>query len=490
MSWASADLLAARGKLGRRWLDELSPKQRGFYDDPAKTKGALAGRRGGKTWVCSVGLYDSARTHARSLNPYICLSSVSARRIMWPVLQEQNERYAWGLKFDHHELVATLPENGSQIFCVGGDNARKVEALRGGKYGRVVIDEAASFPGDLLSYLVDDVLEAALMDLDGDLWMVGSPNAACAGAFYDLTTGENPDIAKIPTHTWTVLDNPYLAHAAEWILRLLEKKKWTKDHPTYRREYLAQWVRDLTWLVFRYSASSHLIEVVPELSRAVLGIDLGASAREPTTAFSVNGWAKHSKTVYCVHASKAAMVGVTPIAEEAKRLMERHPYITHIVVDHGGLGSGYIEEMRTRWQLPVREAQKRDKRGYIELANDALDAGQVKFLKHATRPLQDELKLLQWDEDRKEYDDRFADHCADSWLYAWRDCYGWAEKDAPPAASIPGTPEWLLEQQRKAKEQAKREAAERERKRVSKPGWWRQWARGLMPTIAKTLLAA
>jgi len=126
------DLLRANLRSAGRYLADLFPQQRAFFADPAKTKAAVCGRRAGKTWVTAVGLYESALRNPRSLNPYICLSSVSARRIMWPVLEEFNDRYKLGMKMHSHELIAELP-NGSSVFCVGGDDARKVEALRGGK---------------------------------------------------------------------------------------------------------------------------------------------------------------------------------------------------------------------------------------------------------------------------------------------------------------------------------------------------------------------
>jgi hypothetical protein len=82
---------------------------------------------------------------------------------MWPVLKAFDERYRLGMRFHDQELIAELPENGSQIFCVGGDDSRKVEALRGPKLGRAVVDEYGSFGRQLGRYLIEDVLDAALI---------------------------------------------------------------------------------------------------------------------------------------------------------------------------------------------------------------------------------------------------------------------------------------------------------------------------------------
>lgn len=452
----SARLLAARKRAsGGGWLSDLFPKQRAFFDDPAKVKAAVAGRRGGKTWVDAAGLYEAARKHPLSLNPYICLSGVSARRIMWPVLKAFNDRYKLGMRLHDHELIAELPANGAQIFCVGGDDMRKVEALRGGKYGRVVVDEAGSFGRQLLRYLCDDVLDAALLDLDGDMWLTGSPNAACVGHFYDVTTGANPNVAKVATHSWNVLDNTHIPHAATWLERKREDKHWTIENPVYRREYLGHWVRDTSSLVFRFDRARHMVSALPETTRGVIGVDIGASEKVPSTAFVANLWAKFNKTVYTAKASKHADMNPGDAAEELQRLFAQFPQIHHAVADRGGLGGGYISEWTKRWGLRVIEAEKRDKKGYVELLNGELDAGRVKILdSDATKSLVDELELLQWDEDRKDYDDRFADHCADAWLYGWRECFAWGEGQAPAEGPAPGTSEYEMARAAASKERA------------------------------------
>lgn len=475
------DLLRDRLRAkGRDPVCGLFPKQRAFFDDTSKLKAAVCGRRAGKTESCAAGLYEAGRRHPKSLNPYVSLSQVSARRIMWPVLSNMNDRYRLGMRMDTNTLTATL-ENGSQIFCVGGDDHRKVEALRGAPYPRVVIDEAGSFPRTLLRYLCEDVLDAALMDHDGDMWLVGTPNAACVGHFYDLTTGKNPDVAKIPTHHWTVLDNPYIPHAGDWLSRKRETKKWSLDHPVYQREYMGLWVRDTSSLVFRFNRTKHLIapHLIPTAIRGALGVDLGTSEQVRSMAFVANFWAKYDRKVYTLLARKHA--GMTPQTggDELARIVGLNPSIDTVVVDEGGLGKGYADDWRVRaaneWSAPARTfpaikpAQKRDKLAYVEFLNGELDRqGLMVADCEETRPLLEEIELLQWNEDRTGYDERFLDHAADGWLYGWRECYAWAESTAPQGEPAPGSPEWVARQAAMAKEKAIREAqrrAARENKR-------------------------
>lgn len=459
---STADLLRAHDRLKRprRWLEGLFPKQRAFFEDPAKEKAALGGRRGGKTWVSTVGLYDKARA-VQCMCPYIALSGVQARRICWPVIKAINTRYELGLKLNDHEMIAEVPETGSQIFLVGGDDMRKVEALRGGKYGRVVVDEPGSFPKTLLRYLCEDVLDAALLDLDGDLWLVGSPNAACVGHFYDLTTGANPEVEKIPTHHWTVLDNPNIPHAADWLRRKREKKKWAPDHPVYLREYMAQWVRDTNSLVFRFDRARHLVDSVPAGLSGVVGVDLGSSAKVESMAFVTQLWEKYSKVVYTRRATKHKDMNPADAGDHLKKLFAEFPEIRHAVVDEGGLGKGYTSQWRSRENIPCIPAEKKERNAYIEFLNGALDDDLVKLLAgEETKPLLDEIELAQWDEDRKDIDDRFLSHAIDAWLYGWRDCYAWGQKPKEPDGPTVGTPEYANHQaallkERKLQQQAK-----------------------------------
>lgn len=452
---AEIDALAALRRLadmsrGATLIAGLSPKQREFFDDPAKVKAGLGGRRAGKTWMDVVGLYDAARRFDGVLVPYIGLSAVSARRILWPILTEVNTKARLGMKLDEHRLIAKLPENGSEIFLVGGDEKPKIEALRGPKYPRAVVDECGSFPKALLRYLCEDVLQPALMDMNGDLWLTGSPNAACAGYFHDVTTGakandKDDPIPKISTHHWTVLDNPYIPHAAAWLENLKRERGWTDETPRFRREYLAHWVRDELSLVFRFDRARHLISpeqfarLAADIVAGAIGIDLGTSAVVKSMAFVVNLWAKANRTVYTPFASKHAGMNALDAGDQLWKLAGRFPKVRTARVDEGGLGKGYSDLWRKRaqaeWEREQRRfpgivaADKRDKMAHVELMNAELDRGRLLIVDcPETLPLVEEIELLQWNDERDDFDPRFEDHATDGWLYGWRDCYAYNEK--------------------------------------------------------------
>lgn len=425
-----------RHALRSRYRTDLFPKQRAFFDDTAKTKAAVCSRRAGKTWDCCAGLYEACVQVPGSTSLYIALTGKSARNILWPILVAFNARYGLGLQLNHNQLIATAP-NGSKILLTGADQLRKVEALRGQAYRRVVIDEAQAFARSLLQYLLDDVLEACLLDLDGDVWLVGTPNAACSGHFYDLTTGRNPKVAAIPTYSWTVVDNPHMPHATDWLASVRTKHRWTEDHPTYKREYLGLWVRDASSLVFRFDRVKHMVAEAPELDASVGGADIGTAEHERTTALVKGGWARRNRTTYVTFAKKYAALNPTSMAEEMQRVDA-----VQWVLDEGGLGKGYGDEFRKRQHMRVKAATKQNKAAYIEHCNGELDGGRLLFLAGHTDELVEELELLQWDEDRKAYDPSFADHAADAMLYMWRECWSFNEREPDKTAPPPGSPEW------------------------------------------------
>jgi hypothetical protein len=123
---------------------------------------------------------------------------------------------------------------------MGADQANWKERLRGVKLSRAVIDEAGAFRSDLKS-LIDDVLTPTLMDLNGDLMMVGTPGPITNGYFYDVT---EKGLYGYSTHRWSVLDNPHLPNARQFIEEIKERNGWSDTNPTYLREWCGQWVQD------------------------------------------------------------------------------------------------------------------------------------------------------------------------------------------------------------------------------------------------------
>ena len=222
-------------ELGHRtfkWRNDLFDYQLGFIDDESQIKTALCSRRSGKTYASCYYLLEEASRYPDIICAYIALTRRSAKRLMWTELKRADRKYMLNIKFNNAELVAEL-KNGSQIILAGADDEAEVDKLRGSAYRLVIIDEAASF-GPHLSVLIEEVLEPALVDHNGTLAMIGTPAAHCSGIFYEATTGIRPEYSK---HSWTIMENPHIPHAEEWLDRRRKQKRWTDDNPIYQREW-------------------------------------------------------------------------------------------------------------------------------------------------------------------------------------------------------------------------------------------------------------
>lgn len=433
------------------YLCDLFPQQRRFVEDAARHKAALCSRRAGKTHAAIAKLVKTAQEHAGVTVVYLALTRQSAKRLAWRPLIGFNERYGLGLDFHHSDLEARLP-NGSVIIIAGADDVRRIERLRGDKYKLVIIDEAASFRPSILATLIREIIRPALMDLQGQLVLMGTPGAACVGPFYDATTG-NEDGWSV--HRWTVLDNPHIPHAADEMAAEQKRNKWADDHPILMREWKGQWVRDLGSLVYPYDVQRNHVDRLPSLPPSgwhyILGIDFGVT---DATACVVVAWHEQDPTVYVVESEQRTGVIPSEAAAWVKQLQSRYDF-DRIVGDVGGLGKAFAEEMRRRHAIPVHAAQKSDKRGAQELMAGDMKSGLVRVVGRANAELCEEWSILQWNADRTAEDERFANHLSDAALYAWREAKGWAAEVPPPKRETLTEDEKmarLLEEEREAEE--------------------------------------
>ena len=406
---------------------------------------AFCSRRSGKT----VGFLRKWRAVSAAkpgfMTPYVGLTRMSAKNIIWPVVKRMNRQLGWGLRFNETELRATDP-NGSELYVLGANAAEEIDKLRGIPVPLVGVDEAQSFRDTVLTELLDDVVGPGLADLEGSQWVMGTPGLVPAGYFYRATTGQIPGYE---VHAWTYLDNPHLpldlpgrplltadekrvrreAFLAKW----LADRGYGDDHPTYQREWLGRWHRDTSAAVYAFNRDTHLDSLPADYWTRrsewvhVIGIDYGYVDSTAWCVLAFRGYGA-DKTVWVVESF--ARPGLTPSqgADETHRLAEQ--YEAAIVVgDSGGLGKAYIEEARLRHALPIESADKLGKRAHIEHLNGDLRASppRLRIVGDSNRQLCDELEVLQWDlrypEDDPRWhtreDARFSNHLPDALLYAW-----------------------------------------------------------------------
>jgi len=230
-------------------------EQKAFINDDSRLKTALCSRRAGKTVGCAADLLYSAKNKSGIVNLYITLSRKNAKRIIWKDLLRINRIFQLGGHVDNTELTITFTHDDgdeSIIYIAGAKDKEEIEKFRGLALYKVYIDECQSFR-PFIKELIDDIIEPTLLDYDGYLILIGTPGPLCAGYFYECCQSDGWS-----HHKWTMKSNPHIQTKSnmtvEAILARIRKRKGiTEDDPTYRREYLGEWVHDSDSLVYKYS---------------------------------------------------------------------------------------------------------------------------------------------------------------------------------------------------------------------------------------------
>lgn len=395
-------------------LNSLFKEQVDFLLDPAQFKTACCTRRAGKTYVASAALLYTCLKNENVNCVYIGLSRFTAKRLMWPQLMIFNKKYNLNFKTNLQELSVTL-ENGSTIYLVGANDQTSCENLRGDKYKLIILDEAASFRRHI-DNLIDAIITPALLDLRGTLALIGTPGPLLNGAFYNACHKIKP-YANYSNHRWSLLNNPHIRDAAGWLKNYRESTGISENNPIYQREWMGEWVKANDHFVYQIK-DKNIIDppAKSDLMYYILGVDLGY---DDATAISVIGYTPQSPVCHVVSTFKKSGMNVTAVIEEVRRFYRLYKPVS-VVADTGGLGKAIVEEMKQRYDLPIKPAVKKNKYEYIELMNS--DLFENKLMIYSTElDLIEEMQNLQWDAAKREISDRFEDHLCDATLYAWRE---------------------------------------------------------------------
>ncbi len=452
-------------------------------------------RRSGKSHgMTSLALWWG-ETHPGARILIISLTLKSTKENFWSGapggIIKQNHVHGLNLKFNHTDNV-WIHENGSRGRLAGAETVADIERLRGAaaEADIALVDECKSFAPELLNELIRDVLEPGLMTRDGILVLGGTPGSIPLGTFYEATDVRARTDAGVPTcvpvdeedgpayadiegkddlwrlHTWTIQDNT--AAPAQWRRALGNKRRqgWGDDHPTWRREYLGEWVTDATDLVYSFAAHKHKEEHVTWRPgkkdktnpsglpmdegpwRFVLGIDLGYV---DDSAFVLAAYSESLKELRHVYDFKAPGMTVDTFFDEVFNVIERFGRPDAIVADTAGGGSKMlIETLNQRYGLGIEPAKKTEKQDHIELVNSDFASGRIKIIPGSD--LAHELSGLQWDLSRESKmvlartgrlreDPSCPNHLCDALLYLYRYSYHfWSLTPDSPLERY--TPEW------------------------------------------------
>lgn len=499
-----------------------NPVQRDLIDDDSRYIGGLCPRRSGKSFSVTSKVLHHAEKFPGSRILIISLTLKSTVENYWSGspggLWAQNSRYGLDIKFNTTQHT-WVHENGSRGLLAGAETKADIEHLRGAaaEADIVVIDECKSFAPAHLLDLIENVVEPGLMTRNGQLIMIGTPGSLPMGPFYEATclrarVGDpaDPDTLRATCikwreritlmaalaageeapalykdvdveslyslHTWTIEDN--VAVPGQWkrALWIKQRRGWADDHPTWRREYLGEWISDTADLVYAYMQArvaamadpnnpqvnwdpdyehDQVTGLNPALGpwHLLLGLDIGFV---DASAVVLVAWSEQLKQLHHVMDFKRSGLDAQAFTEIILSVIDRYGMPEMIVGDFGsGGGKMLLETLNQRYGLAIQQAERRFKNDFIELLNGDFISGRVRIISDSD--LERELCALQWDlsndakvtlarTGRLREDPSCENHLCDALLYIWRFAYHFfsSPHELGPA---PGTPEWQQAQE-------------------------------------------
>lgn len=447
----------------------LFRQQQQLLDDPNPYKCLRTPRRSGKSYACAVAAVRKCLTRARARVVLIGLTLKSTRGSFWRILDEIITSNGVDAESNKTELSYTFA-NGSYLYIFGAETLDRIERLRGDEYDLVIVDEAKSFSPETLRYLIEDVLMAAVATRLGEIWLTGTPGHIFEGPFYYASNPGKPDKQKKihsvqfdpavgiqkkafwSFHTWTMEDNVKVKGQWQRACDDKERLEWTDDHPTWRREFLGEWVVDESGLVFAFASlcfeDKDKVTWIPDINHPgnyglpegswnfLCGIDFGW---ENPTAFVVVAYSRARQELRELHSEKHSYLTLSGVAEIYRNLERRFGGFEATIVDAGAQGATIHHTLATDHGIPAIPAQKREKQAYTQIVNSDLYSGKIKLIEKSQ--LAEEMTRHCWDLSEgsreelarkgrlKEHPSSPNDLC-DAFLYVWRfSAHRWYEAE-------------------------------------------------------------
>jgi hypothetical protein len=472
----------------------LRPHQRQLEKDLSPLVSVRSSRQTGKSTAALIVAVIRSLQKEQSSWVIIGLTKASIKKAYWHDLQKLSDKekgFDLGVKFNYTEFTATFP-NGSIIYFIGIDKFDEIEKLRGGRYHGAIIDECKSFPELTFKTLLEDILGPALLGQSGQLYAIGTPGDVLRGEFY-LATCEPPVLINLGDgfrwsnlpytekqrdehkavwsfHRWMLKDNDIIFEDPRsgrrftlWDEALIKKKDkgWKDDHPTWRREYLGEWVATNLRLVYRYKP--HINDYTPQPKQAwawgipcpkevkwytAMGMDFGT---KDGTAIVIWAWSDTFPGLWEIYSEKRKTnddlrLSVSAIARWYRELDDMYGPFDGMVGDPAGLATMVMETLAVEHNIFIEPAKKTEKIDHIEVFNNDLDS-QLIHIRQGSE-LSEELIGNRWliktiGTDKRKEDPETPNDLCDAGLYAFRWCRHRQAKPESDKIKV-GSVEWII----------------------------------------------
>ena len=433
------------------------PKQRLFdeLDDREVLYGGAAG--GGKS---SALLYTAMKyCHVPTYSAVVIRKTYADLSKAGAIMDRAQEWIAnTAARWDGVNKRITFP-SGARVSFGHLESARSHYSFQGAEYQCLAVDELTQIPEVQYTYLLSRLRQLTGSEIPLRARAGANPGGVGHDWVYARFVGPEAKGRFVPA---LLADNPSLnAETYREQLMLLD--------PVTRAQLLeGQWVRDGSNRMWLFDPAINVAPVEEgEHYNYVIGLDLGATAKAATTAWAVLAYHPHSPSCWVIDSGAKATLSVSEVAGILVSLLDR--YGAHrIIVDHGGLGQGYIEEFITRYRLPAEAADKRDRLSALKLVNGAFHRGEL-LLTPGNTALEQELLAAEWNEKGTDSVPGTPDHISDALRYAYKYVTAYCWKPRPVAPPKPGSVEWS----RQEEERMFKNAVKAQRPDPTKTDWWK-----------------
>lgn len=345
------------------------PAQELILRDKCQFKTIVAGRRFGKTKAMAFSAIHFAITKPNSIQFILAPSYNQANIMFWEITTLLSKSILVHLV----ERVYKTPfskiifKNGSEIHA---RSTTKPEYLRGHKAHRVILDEAAYIPDEVIS----QVVEPMLADYNGSWIKIGTPFGK--NHFYDsYLKGQSEEFPDYSSYRFPSMANPHISH------EFIEKKKreYGESSIIFRTEYLAEFVEDQN-AVFRWQdiqknvSNIELIDRAAHISKQyVIGCDL-AKYQDYTVIAVLDVTEKPYKLVHFERFNRR------PYAEVIMRLKDLYRRFNYpkVLIDSSGVGDPVLEDLQDIGAEGYFFTSK-SKVQLIQRLQAAIENGEVKY---------------------------------------------------------------------------------------------------------------
>lgn len=227
-------------------LNDLHPLQQKVLNECTRFNSLCCGRRWGKTTFSEELLLSPDDPLNGALNGFPVAYFAPTYKMLMEVWREVVDTL--------YDITETKSENEKRIEIYGGGvidfwSLEDPNSIRGRKYKRVVLDEAAVARNLQEAWL--RVIRPTLTDLEGDAWFLSTPKGK-NNYFYDLFKNNliYPDWSswQMPT-----IGNPYIKESE------VEQARLQLDPLTYAQEYLASFITEnLSSWAYCYDPQKHI----------------------------------------------------------------------------------------------------------------------------------------------------------------------------------------------------------------------------------------